>query len=1223
MSTTLGAQISWTGKPGDAYSQFSDITGDLTAVDVQRGRSTELDDIQTGTATLTLDNADGKYTPGRAYGAEMLPDAVRKVQSTTGFVAGPGVTLATTNTQTFQDPQSLSAAVTSSTAGQRLVMTPGVAVVPGTSYRGGVMARTGTGTAQAQLRIRYADKNGVDLGYGSDTGPGWRQYPDVVTASIPAAYYRLNDSALTTSAAPTVGANAMVCYNVAASSGAMWSGDTGSTALFNGTSSIAEPCGLPCSGSEASTVEFWFQPTAAGAVLSAANTKQANSAAISPTGVPSASGDLWPSLYVGTDGYLYFQATTLATAQGRSAYSVLDGYWHHVVITSSAEGAFYYVDGSLVGSDTGTGVLGRPVLGYGDLTTVTAITGGAAFSVKPSSSWLAGRVADFAVYAHQLNNQQVNDHFRHGIGGGRLLLSSGGVGFGPWNPTTASSVAPANAATAALELLDLGTGSATVYMDQFSLRVLSPLYGRVRPRRRVRVFSTTGQNLVPLGVGLGYQLGPTASYPGVDTIETGGWVLGPNVNASMSSGILQFGTTSTTSYSGTAAGPSSATNTATPWMLVPGRSYVFSVWLQGTTFSPGHTSTSAGVNVTFRDVATGSYFSDSTPTITLNSGWQQLTYTWTMAASYISPQFEFSIFSNETATGAASWVTSVWGVQVIDITNGATIPAYQFGDGTMPVFRGYVDKWEATTNYESDAEVVVSCTDAYRQMGEASLPHAPVALGFRPDWACIGAWQIDVTQANLASVSPNTLLGGVTQTANANAAVSLMTYDPASPSTALPGEYLGPSNAGLKWQTSMWLYLSSFGKLAAGASFEAWYEPRTSTNTVGYLTGDQVFVCQGPIASFFASASGGPHTFSCGWNKRNGTTANITAGSATDMLKGGHIALEVNTSGGSAPTVTVKMFYNGTLMITSAAETFAAPTTQFRVSGGSFVDGASTLPAFNGNVYSPAMYGATGLDWAGRLAVFTSGYVSGNYSTSSVVNGPHADVVIPWLAAAAGLTKPTVVGSVGTSTNLVDPPGFTSGTALDGVSLAAQQSGGLALMSRYGPVMLQDSAYRASGNIVFQFPASGPTGPTNALLWVSDIDRTWTAVQPTQSGKTSTVTSYPAVSQYGTHIEALEIRYADLNQQARPTDFLTSYIAPAVRCDLISFSVINQALAALVPVVDVGTHVALTDLPSTSPSDIYYAWVESVAVSAKAQGGVLAPDVTFSLSPDFTYVPIQ
>ena len=60
----------------DAVVRWTDISADLSSVQVTRGRSKELDAIEAGQATIRLDNADGVYTPGRAtspYAGKMKP----------------------------------------------------------------------------------------------------------------------------------------------------------------------------------------------------------------------------------------------------------------------------------------------------------------------------------------------------------------------------------------------------------------------------------------------------------------------------------------------------------------------------------------------------------------------------------------------------------------------------------------------------------------------------------------------------------------------------------------------------------------------------------------------------------------------------------------------------------------------------------------------------------------------------------------------------------------------------------------------------------------------------------------------------------------------------------------------------------------------------------------------------------------------------------------------
>jgi hypothetical protein len=383
--------------------------------------------------------------------------------------------------------------------------------------------------------------------------------------------------------------------------------------------------------------------------------------------------------------------------------------------------------------------------------------------------------------------------------------------------------------------------------------------------------------------------------------------------------------------------------------------------------------------------------------------------------------------------------------------------------------------------------------------------------------------------------------------------------------------------------------------------------------------------------------SGGSYNyFSCGWTDRNANTGNITPGASNDMLNGGHCAIELTTSGGSSPTVVTKTFYNGTLMMTSGAEALTMPSApQFRLSGpAALTIGGVSINAATFELYAPASYAGTGLDWAGRLAAFKSARVSGNWSTSQVIDGPPAQTVLPWLMGACGLARPSaqlVSGSSSTSTaSLVDPPSFTSATGLEGLNTVASQIGGLVCMSRYGGVMVQDSAYRSDSVVPYVFSALGSTAPDSSLLFLSDIDRTWTEVDatsgdygiPTQT-QTWNIANYPAYLRYGSHRQSMNIRAADLNETQRVAAFLASYVTPSTRCDSAQFTVINQNLASLVPMVDVGSRVVFTDLPANAPTDQYFAWVESVSVSAKAEGGTLVPTYTFSLSPDFAHLPIQ
>jgi hypothetical protein len=265
------------------------------------------------------------------------------------------------------------------------------------------------------------------------------------------------------------------------------------------------------------------------------------------------------------------------------------------------------------------------------------------------------------------------------------------------------------------------------------------------------------------------------------------------------------------------------------------------------------------------------------------------------------------------------------------------------------------------------------------------------------------------------------------------------------------------------------------------------------------------------------------------------------------MLKGGHVAMEMSTSGGATPTVVTKTYYNGTLLMTSSAETLTLPSApQFRLSGSAALTfgGVSIAPA-TFEVYAPACYAGTGLNWLGRLTAFKSSLASGQYSAGSVTDGPPAQSVIPWLVGACGLSRPSsqlVTGSPSTSTaSLVDPPSFTSASGLDALNTITSQIGGLVCMSRYSAVMIQDSAYRVDSIPPFQFSAVGATAPDASLLFLSDIDRTWTEADVSQGdNNTWTLANYPAFLRYGSHRQSVTIRDADLNETLRAGAFLGS-----------------------------------------------------------------------------------
>jgi hypothetical protein len=1241
MSTTLGVHIGWDANLADQYVKYSDVSGYVTQVDTQRGRSTELDDIQTGTASIVLDNSDGRFTPGRAYGKELLPDNVRTStgwnSNTTGFTAGTNTTLSSATAHTLNWSASLKAVVSAGVAGNRIVRTSAVPVTPGLQYRAAVMSMALSGALQAQAAIRFYDSSGNDLGNGTDYDTTWKQYADVVRASMPVAYHRMNDAG-GNSCAPTAGRDPMVTYNVTAgTAGSSWAaGGTASAGVFNGTSSIAEACGIPlatvvnnAASAGTSSVELWFNTTTPGGLLSDAPSALVSRGypspvqyTISSAGAPVTGGALKPLVHIGTDGYLYCQGTV------KSTFPVNDGLWHHLVLAGST----FYLDGVQFG--TGSGSASRPVLGYADF------TASGTWTAQPSTGWFNGSMADVALYRHALTAQAVADHYRHGVAALRPVRSTGSTYPLPWGLLTSGVTAPANAFTAAVEVVSANAG--TFYFDSFSLRQVSPFYGRIRPRRRVRVFATTGQNLMPPGLNLGYQT--YSGIPaGVDDNETGTWILasGTNLGFDPSTGVTTYSANSNTVSGLSLYGPS-GNGISVPWMLLPGNTYTFKAQVACWRFATNSTGVTIGINTTVNSQpGSSTYFNGSVPVQSIAKGdvsWKTVSWTFTIPTTYTQPEFLLTVTTSETvSSGTYAWQCALRNLQLIDVTNGQTIPAYQAGDATMPVFVGVADKWESTTEYEGVAQVQLSCSDMMRALGESQMSSAPASLGFRPDWNCLGSWdlsqQLD-TIGDVANFAPNQLMGtALLYTAN-TAEVNNM-FISENPNVSLAGRYLPNGNGGINFQTGLAQYLLSFGKLAAKGSVEFWFRPYSNSGTADTWTGGDNLMCgSGPFLSMYYNGSIGQ--VSCGWNGRKASSALVSGSNPQNqMLRGGHVAIEVTTSGGASPTATVKVFYNGTLVVTSSGESFGPVAEQYNGQYSAFSIGGDrnftdpitsvSLAQFCGEIYAPAMYGNTGMDWATRVNLFSVSV--GNAVNTPVNNGSvitATQTQLPWIVAASGMPLPITTGS---ASSPADVPVFSGGTGLDAFKAQAAQTMGMVVFNRYGALAIQDSSFRQSGNDVYSFDCTGATGPDSAMLYVNDIDRTWTSVQLNGDNGSTTWNSFAGWSQYGWHQQAQNVQNVTAATGGYAWGFLANYLQPTARIDSASFTVNNNALAATALLVDIGSHVQFLDLPDNAPGDgpygAYMCWVESVKVSAQAQGGVIVPTVQVTLSPDFTYVPIM
>lgn len=91
--TTVG--IAFTANPGDASPLYTDITSYVRSIDIRVGRSDELDQFVGGTATIVLDNRDGRFTPGNTsspYSPNVKPQRLVGIyMQETSFGLGTGI----------------------------------------------------------------------------------------------------------------------------------------------------------------------------------------------------------------------------------------------------------------------------------------------------------------------------------------------------------------------------------------------------------------------------------------------------------------------------------------------------------------------------------------------------------------------------------------------------------------------------------------------------------------------------------------------------------------------------------------------------------------------------------------------------------------------------------------------------------------------------------------------------------------------------------------------------------------------------------------------------------------------------------------------------------------------------------------------------------------------------------------------------------------------------
>ncbi|MFI7501164.1 LamG-like jellyroll fold domain-containing protein [Streptomyces sp. NPDC049687] len=255
---------------------------------------------------------------------------------------------------------------------------------------------------------QMTDENGGTWVLGTPTVTGSSDtYRGAVLGGAPSEYFRLGEAAGATTAVDQVrGGNGT--YS-AVTLGATGPFSDQKAATFDGsTSSLTLPSGsVPGSGAESTSM--WFKTSTANGVLLGASKD--------PLSAGTTSGSYTPVLYVGSSGKLYgeFWFSGGSTKPLASSAAVTDGKWHHVVLSTSATSQSLYLDGTLIGTQTGTAAMSGQSYTY----VGAGFNGGnwpdeshtSSTSNTGYATYFKGSIAEVALFRSQLTDADVAQQY--------------------------------------------------------------------------------------------------------------------------------------------------------------------------------------------------------------------------------------------------------------------------------------------------------------------------------------------------------------------------------------------------------------------------------------------------------------------------------------------------------------------------------------------------------------------------------------------------------------------------------------------------------------------------------------------------------------------------------------------------------------------------------------------------------------------------------------------
>jgi hypothetical protein len=210
---TTTVEIAFGSAPLAGTYSWTDVTAYVKEFSTKRGRDYELDQIQAGTATFTLDNADGRFTPGRAaspYFPNVIPRRRVRIR-TTDPLATPSVVITppsidSTATATTASGTTLSWSHTVGAGANRCLVVD-VAIATNGDYVGTV---TYGGVALTKLTAAQSGATGTDRRYER-----WMLLsPAVGTATVAVTLYLVSSGNATGVVATSIAAESTSLVSV-------------------------------------------------------------------------------------------------------------------------------------------------------------------------------------------------------------------------------------------------------------------------------------------------------------------------------------------------------------------------------------------------------------------------------------------------------------------------------------------------------------------------------------------------------------------------------------------------------------------------------------------------------------------------------------------------------------------------------------------------------------------------------------------------------------------------------------------------------------------------------------------------------------------------------------------------------------------------------------------------------------------------------------------------